>query len=1033
VDVNVCSYDVGAESAHCDVRVRTDQGAKAKPGRNGGSPAAALGNNGAYDPAYLQSAYNVASAAAAHGGGAGQIVAIVDAYDDPTVSSDLASYRSFFGLPACPAGTVSPASSSCVFQKVNQSGGTSYPAPNRGWSTEIALDVEMVSAICPSCQILLVEANTNFLSDLGAAVNEAVSLGANVVSNSYGAGEYDSESADAAAYYAHPGVAIVASSGDSGYGVEFPAAAPVVTAVGGTSLTQLTNTGTRNGSETAWSGAGAGCSVYEPKPGWQHDGGCSGRAVADVAAVADPNTGVWIYDTYGSGGWAISGGTSVAAPIVGAFYGLAGNDRSSNVLAAYPYGAASSLYDVTSGSDGACSPSYLCTAGQGYDGPTGLGTPGGTPNSIAAFQASASVAAPAVASLKPSSGPAGTPVVIGGSGFTGASSVTFNGAAAAFTVTSDSSLTATVPTGATTGPVSVTTPAGTGSSASSFTVTTAPVSSAVTYQIDAAHDGVQTDPSLAPPLARRWSATFPTTPSYALIAQGKVFVTAANSGTSGSTLYALDQATGATVWSQPIPGTYGFSAAAYDAGRVYVVNFDGLLRAFDAAAGSQAWSTQLPVQWAFTSPPVAAGGVVYTGGAGSGGTVYAVDEQTGALLATQPVENGDHSSPAVSDAGVFVSYACDQSYGFAKPLLSSLWHYSTSCEGGGGATAVYANGRVYTRDPNGNLILDAAGGTLQGSFAAGDAPLAPAVDRTSMFVLTGSTLSATGLTGGTTRWAFAGDGHLDTAPIAVSTPAGEYVIEGSSTGMLYALDAATGAQVWSANVGASIPRPDEHNAVQLTGLSAGQGLLVVPGGNTLSAFAAAPAIPPGVPTSVAATAGDGRVSLAWSAPSTGTPPVTYNVYRGTAPGKEAASPIATGLTGTGYVSTGLANGTTYYFEITATNGAGTSGFSTEVSATPVTVPGAPTQLNATTNHAGGVSLNWRAPSSNGGSPVTGYRLYRGTSAGGETALTTVSCTTSTCSFTDTSTKKNTTYVYQVAAANAAGTGPRSNEDAARAR
>src|SRR6185437_11452010 len=186
VDVNVCSYAVDVEAAHCDVRVRTDSGAHAaKPGRNGGSPAAALGNNGAYDPAYLQSAYNVASAAAAHGGGAGQIVAIVDAYDDPTVASDLASYRSFFGLPACPAGTVSPASSSCVFQKVSQSGTTSYPPPDAGWATEIALDVEMVSAICPACQILLVEANTNLLSDLGTAVNEAVSVGANVVSNSY--------------------------------------------------------------------------------------------------------------------------------------------------------------------------------------------------------------------------------------------------------------------------------------------------------------------------------------------------------------------------------------------------------------------------------------------------------------------------------------------------------------------------------------------------------------------------------------------------------------------------------------------------------------------------------------------------------------------------------------------------------------------------------------------------------------------------------------------------------------------------------
>jgi subtilase family serine protease len=389
-DANVCSYAVSTRHAHCNVNIRLDRRARAeRPAAHRRRPASTLGNNGAYDPSYLQSAYNVASAAAADGGGAGQTVAIVDAYDDPNVASDLSYYRSFFGLSACPTGTISPAATGCVFEKVSQTGSTtSYPTSSSSWGVEISLDVEMVSAVCPNCQILLVEADSNSIADLGAAVSEAVSLGARVVSNSYSGSEYSSETSDSLSYYDHPGVAVVASAGDSGYGVEFPAASPYVTAVGGTSLTQLTNTGTRDGSETAWSGTGAGCSAYESKPAWQRDEGCANRTVADVSAVADPNTGVWVYDTYGNSGWGIYGGTSAAAPIIASFYALAGNlPGSTGTPASYPHAAPSSLYDVTSGSDGSCSPAYLCTAGVGYDGLTGLGTPGQSPNSIAAFQA----------------------------------------------------------------------------------------------------------------------------------------------------------------------------------------------------------------------------------------------------------------------------------------------------------------------------------------------------------------------------------------------------------------------------------------------------------------------------------------------------------------------------------------------------------------------------------------------------------------------------------------------------------------------
>ena len=375
VDQNSCSLNIAPAHARCHAHVRVDAKARAaQPARKGAAQPFVLGNNGAYDPSYLQSAYNDPAAQ-----GANQTVAIVDAYDDANVAADLANYRSYFGLPAINAyGGASP-----WFRKVNQTGGTSYPASNAGWGQEISLDVDMVSAICPHCNIVLVEANSNSLADLGSSVNEAVALGAVAVSNSYGGGEYSGEVTDSSTYYNHPGIAVTASSGDNGYGVEFPAASNVVTAVGGTSLQQATNTGTRNATETAWSGAGSGCSAYETKPAWQSDAGCARRTVADVSADADPNTGVWVYDTqpgqsFGSSGWQVFGGTSVASPIVASVYALAGKANAGDTLASYPYAHASSLNDITSGSNGSCGGTYLCTAVAGYDGPTGLGTPNST-------------------------------------------------------------------------------------------------------------------------------------------------------------------------------------------------------------------------------------------------------------------------------------------------------------------------------------------------------------------------------------------------------------------------------------------------------------------------------------------------------------------------------------------------------------------------------------------------------------------------------------------------------------------------------
>ena len=348
-------------TAYCHALLNTDRS----------HSAGSVGPNTApsgYGPADLQGAYQLPSSTA----GTGQTVAIVDAYNDPSAESDLAVYRSQFGLPAC-------TTSNGCFKKVNQNGVMgSYPRNSGSWSQEISLDLDMVSAICPNCHVLLVEASSPSFSNLGAAENEAAKLGASEISNSWGGS--DTSDANYGAYFNHAHVAITASSGDGGYGVEYPASSQYVTAVGGTSLTPAGNT--RGWSETAWSGAGSGCSSYNAQPAGQTTAmtTCSKRAVADVSADADPGTGVAVYDSYayqGYQGWLVFGGTSVASPIIASVYALAGN-AASVTYGSYPYSHTGSLFDVSSGSNGSCGGSVLCNAGVGWDGPTGLGTPDGT-------------------------------------------------------------------------------------------------------------------------------------------------------------------------------------------------------------------------------------------------------------------------------------------------------------------------------------------------------------------------------------------------------------------------------------------------------------------------------------------------------------------------------------------------------------------------------------------------------------------------------------------------------------------------------
>jgi Ricin-type beta-trefoil lectin domain len=346
-------------------------------------------STGGYTPQDLQGAYG--SSAAAGKPANGETIAVVDAFNDPNAASDLAQYRAKFGLPACTT------ASGCL-TIMNEYGGTKLPKsdPSGGWELEESLDLDMVSAICPGCSIVLLEADSASISDLAVAERTASRVpGVNAVSNSWGSGaEFIGENQFDQDFYA-PGVAIVAAGGDDGYGTQYPAVSPYVTSAGGTSLLGSGSSWT----QSAWNGVGSGCSSLEPKPSWQTEDdtspdGCQNRTDNDVSADADPLPGVAIYDSVkdsdvgGVPDWTSVGGTSVATAIIAATYALAdivagGPSHgliSGTFPAAYPYQAAAGLTDVTGGSNGSCESyrRYLCTAVTGYDGPTGLGTPSGT-------------------------------------------------------------------------------------------------------------------------------------------------------------------------------------------------------------------------------------------------------------------------------------------------------------------------------------------------------------------------------------------------------------------------------------------------------------------------------------------------------------------------------------------------------------------------------------------------------------------------------------------------------------------------------
>ena len=464
----------GACEAIVEPRLLTPSGRAASPR---GRLYEGSGELGGLSPQDLESAYKIPLSS-----GSSQTVAVVDAFGYPKAEADLAEYRSRYGLPPC-------TKANGCFKKLNQQGQElKFPAEEPGWDVEQALDLDMVSAACPSCHIVLVEAEneTPYPDDLAESVNTAVNAGATEVSNSYGLPEEACgvfmHCTAFAADYSHPGVFIDASSGDHGYNNAYspfyaesplyPADLNTLSAIGGTSLSKAANA--RGWVERVWNepslqvGTGSGCSTFASKPSWQKDKACPGRMGDDVAAVAAVETPVSVYAT-AEKGWTIVGGTSASSPLIAGI--VAHETEALRALGAQAYyEGLAPLFDVTEGTNGTCTPpaadAYWCTGEIGYDGPTGLGTP------------NAGAVLPAVTKVEPAEGPGsgGTIVTITGTHLKEVTSVKFGeNAATSFEVNSDTSITAQAPVGAGTVDVTVGTPEGPSGTTSADQFTYTPV------------------------------------------------------------------------------------------------------------------------------------------------------------------------------------------------------------------------------------------------------------------------------------------------------------------------------------------------------------------------------------------------------------------------------------------------------------------------------------------------------------------------------------------------------------------------------
>lgn len=343
-------------------------------------------------PAAIASVYNlsglITKTQTSATAGAGQTIALVDAYHDPNALSDLNTWNAAYGYPQL--ATCSTGQGTACFEQLDPQG---TPKVNSGWVLEESLDIEWAHAEAPGAKIILVEAASSSLTNLMDAVSSAVADGATEVSMSFGGSESSSEIGSDSQLTSTTGVLFTASAGDSGHGAEYPAASPNVIAVGGTELNGCSGTScTDFTSESAWSSSGGGASAYETIPGYQsgYTGSVYGassinvltggyRGIPDVSFDADPSTGVSVYDStayHGQAGWFTLGGTSVGAPDWAGIL-AAGASAGATTLqgdpAIYSGGYSTNLRDIISGTNGTCG--VDCTAGTGYDLVTGLGSP----------------------------------------------------------------------------------------------------------------------------------------------------------------------------------------------------------------------------------------------------------------------------------------------------------------------------------------------------------------------------------------------------------------------------------------------------------------------------------------------------------------------------------------------------------------------------------------------------------------------------------------------------------------------------------
>ncbi len=437
---------------------------------------------------------------------------------------------------------------------------------------------------------------------------------------------------------------------------------------------------------------------------------------------------------------------------------------------------------------------------------------------------------------------------------------------------------------------------------------------AVAFQMTPGHSGSSTDPT-GPDWTVAWADNVAGPLSYPLIASGEVF---ALSDSASPTLYAFSASTGAIIWQDSVGGTP--LGITYDDGQVFEQSGD-LLSAFAASNGALNWSAAIPYQYYFTSAPSAENGIVFTDGAGGGGTMYAFAESSGDLLWTASVENGDNSSPAVGPNGVYGSYACNLTQAFNPTTGSGLWTYEDGCEGGGGQTAVLADGDLFLRD----LVLNAATGAVVSSLDAG---LAPAVDADNVYLENDGTLRAQTVTNGSVLWSFAGDGGLDTSPIVDNG----VVYEGSSSGKLYGLSAVTGQVLWSTSVGSAIT-PAGTETDSFSGLGEGDKLLAVPSENKLTVFHEI-APPPSAPGAVDSNdSGGSQAVLTWTVPANnGSPIDSFTITRSYGGSAQTPVVIPAGSVGSStdptpgandqYTVTGLKNNTPVLFTVSADNAGG---------------------------------------------------------------------------------------------------------------